>query len=664
MTDANTSMAINGATVTSSTGPTATTMATANDPGIPDGFWWNFEGMPGLGPSTRTFTGSADGYASQDVVINLVPDTMNQINFNLGAGWLEMTPAEMVERLYSGETSDQDMSVINHGTVDANVQLHTVPVPLTWDHSSPVKDPANLPRISEPKSIGRAKHIGAINTDNNPDAVLAAVPAFGADVYPGANIVNWPDVTFPGTWNTVGPAGSYFGGDFRFGDFSTLYILDYSTNDYAAVDTTTGAETVIGTATPTGGDTWSGLTAAIDGTMYASGTSCASSNLYSIDPDTGAATVIGPITNGACVIDIAINGQGDLYGVELISASLLKIDTTTGAGTVVGSLGISPNYAQGLDFDEVTGILYWAAYTTSGELRTIDTTTGASTLIGSFPGGAEVDAFAIASSAGVSLPWLVLTPDSGVVPADEGVLPVNAEFIADGAPHYGLFKAKITMSHDTPYSVEDMPVWFTKAFWDIPEGYWADAYIHALAGIRVTVGCGFGNFCPDDVLLRMHMAVFLERMMHGADYKPPSAVGIFVDVPIEDYSTIADYIEGLYNDGVTAGCVDDGGILYYCPEAMITRDQMSVLICRARGWDPVIPTGIFNDVPTDYWAAGYIERLYSRRRHRRLRRRQLLPDRSDHPCTTGGLPREGLGCRVRHELISGPTPLGPGAPGA
>ena len=166
--DANTGMAINGATVTSSTGPMTQTMGTPLDPNIPDGFWWNFEGMPGLGPSTRTFTGSADGYASQDVVINLVPDTMNQVNFSLGAGWLEMTPAEMVDRLYSGETSDQDMSIINHGMVDANVELHTTPVPLNWDHSSPVKDPANLPRISEPKSIGRAKHIGAINTDNQP----------------------------------------------------------------------------------------------------------------------------------------------------------------------------------------------------------------------------------------------------------------------------------------------------------------------------------------------------------------------------------------------------------------------------------------------------------------------------------------------------------------
>jgi len=609
VTDANTGEALNGALVESSTGPTTHTMGTPDDPNIPDGFWWNFEGMPGLGPSTRTFTASAPNYASQDVELNLVPDTMNQINFSLGAGWLEMTPDEMIERLYGGETNDQDMYITNHGAVDAHIKMLTTPVTLTWDHSSPVRDPGNLPGIHEPKSIGRAQQPARVDPTTHPDLVVASVPAFGDNLF-GPTIVNWPDVTVPDTWNNIGPAGgTFYTGDFRFGDFSTLYVLDNATNNLATVDTTSGAMTVIGPTTPSGSDSWSGLTAALDGTMYASGTTCSASNLYTVDPGTGTTTLVGPITNGACVIDIAINAAGDLYGVDLISASLLKIDTSTGAGTVIGSLGVSPNYAQGLDFDEVTGTLYWASYVGGGALRTIDTTTGASTLIGSFPGGAEVGAFAVASSAGVALPWLELSPTEGTVPGGDSTDTINAHFIADGAPHYGLFKANVSMAHDTPYSVDEMPVYFTKAFWDIPGGFWADAQIHALAGIRVTVGCGFGNFCPDEVLLRKYMAVFLERMLHGADYKPEKAVGIFADVPLEDYSDLADYIEALYNDGVTTGCLDMGGTLYYCPDDPVNRAEMAVFLCRARNLTPVAPTGVFGDVPPDYWAAGYIERL-------------------------------------------------------
>jgi hypothetical protein len=37
-----------------------------------------------------------------------------------------------------------------------------------------------------------------------------------------------------------------------------------------------------------------------------------------------------------------------------------------------------------MDYEEESGILYWAAYTTTGEMRIIDTTTGASTLVGGF----------------------------------------------------------------------------------------------------------------------------------------------------------------------------------------------------------------------------------------------------------------------------------------
>ncbi len=606
--DANNQMAINGAMVESSTGPTTHTMATPDDPAIPDGFWWNFEGMPGLGPSTRTFTASAPSYVSEDVVLNLVPDTMNQINFALGAGWLEVIPTQMDERLYWGEESHQEMDLINHGTADANVTMNLAPVSVTWPHASPVKNTGNSPQAKN-LSMGPALHVGQASNRPSPNLALAAVPAYALDVYPANNVVNWPDVTVPGTWNMLsGVSGTYFAGDFLNGDFSKLYVLDYYTNNFATVDTTTGAETVIGTATPNAGETWGGMASAVDGTLYASGAVCGtSSTLYTINPATGTATVVGNITNGSCIIDIAINAAGDLYGVDIVSDDLIKINPATGAGTVIGSTGISANYAQGLGFDQVSGVLYWASFnagTSMGELRVIDTTTGASTFIGDFPGGAEVDAFAPATFAGGGgLPWLEASPEDGVVPANEGMLAVDMHFMADGAPHFGLYRAKVSMSHDTPYPVDDMNVCFNKAFDDMPvppEGVWnVDAYVAAVAGALPGIGCGNMSFCPDDAMLRGNAARWLMLLRYGPFYAPPPCTGIFSDVVCESTPN-ADFIEALFNDGISAGCFYDPntGERRFCPDGVFSRQQMAVQILRATGMEDQPPyEGLYSDMP-------------------------------------------------------------------
>ena len=99
----------------------------------------------------------------------------------------------------------------------------------------------------------------------------------------------------------------------------------------------------------------------------------------------------------------------------------------------------------------------------------------------------------------------------------------------------------------------------------------------------------------------------------GADYSPPQCVGIFQDVICEDTPN-ADYIEALYNEGVTAGCNADP--LQYCPDSPVTRSEMAVFLLAAlEGADYVPPacTGIFGDVPCPtYWAADWIEDLYNR----------------------------------------------------
>ncbi len=449
--------------------------------------------------------------------------------------------------------------------------------------------------------------------------MLAGAPAFGMDLFPNTDLVSWADVTVPGAWTVIsGGMLQFFGGDFLLGDFSKLYVVDYGANNFGTVDTTTGAYTVIGSAVPGGGESWTGITASAGGVLYASATTCSASTLYTIDPGTGAATAVGTITDGPCIIDIAINPAGELYGVDIVGDVLVQIDPMTGAGTVIGSTGVAANFAQSMDFDDVSGTLYWAAYTAAGELRILDTMTGASTLVGAFPGGAEVDSFAIATFAGggAGLPWLVLTPDEGVVPptaGEPGTLPINAEFLADGADHFGLYRATISAFHDTPYDVNDATVCFTKAFDDVSPAFWGDDFIHSLAGAGISQGCGGADFCPTDLMLRNVMARWLINAYYTPDFTPMACAETFADVPCE-VTPNSDYIEQLYADGLTTGCSTDP--LLFCPYDTVTRAQMATFITRlAYGTDFVPPpaTGtMYPDVAPGlpgWWAADYIEWL-------------------------------------------------------
>ncbi len=111
VTDANTFDAINGADVVNDVGGATTTEPTPDDPNAPDGVYYLFTPLPtGDGPSTRTFTASADGYGDDVVVLNMVPETINQIDFALGAGWLELAPGHLESRLYVGEPSTSALS--------------------------------------------------------------------------------------------------------------------------------------------------------------------------------------------------------------------------------------------------------------------------------------------------------------------------------------------------------------------------------------------------------------------------------------------------------------------------------------------------------------------------------------------------------------------------
>jgi|GEM_PF-1506500 S-layer homology domain. len=113
-------------------------------------------------------------------------------------------------------------------------------------------------------------------------------------------------------------------------------------------------------------------------------------------------------------------------------------------------------------------------------------------------------------------------------------------------------------------------------FLDVPVTYWAAAWIKQLAAEGITSGCGSGNYCPETLVTRAQMAIFLLRAKHGASYVPPDAgsgTG-FTDVPATYWA--AAWIKQLASEGITSGC----GAGLYCPEGSVTREQMAAFLSR------------------------------------------------------------------------------------
>jgi hypothetical protein len=120
------------------------------------------------------------------------------------------------------------------------------------------------------------------------------------------------------------------------------------------------------------------------------------------------------------------------------------------------------------------------------------------------------------------------------------------------------------------------PVATGAMFADVPATHPFATWIEQLAHEGITAGCSTSppQYCPEAGVTRGEMAVFLLRTKHGAGYQPPSATGMFADVPV--IHPFASWVEQLAREGITAGC----GSTTYCPDATITRGQMAVFLVR------------------------------------------------------------------------------------
>lgn len=624
--DGNTNTGLVGATVANDIGGSTLTIS---DPNVGLGYYSFFTPTPPFGangPALRTFTASDPHYASVSVQQAITQNTVNRLDFTLQAGWLDMAPTWLFDFLNPGQTHDQTLGLTNHGGLDANFQLFVIPQQL-YVPSLP-RDPAG-PILVPPQGLKQQLLKSLKGVQWNGPAQPPATPLAAGDV-----IATWPAVA-TNNWgigyNQIGDkvwvgSVSYFGGDGKDHEYlpdgtvtgntvdttwmyvpypadmafdplhNTMWQMNVNIGDPQEIDEFDPATHV-----------WTGNKIQIHGiSSYRTGLAYDSTSdtffmggwndatIYRFDR-TGA--VVQSKNVGLPIAGLAFNSStGHLFVQENSPTDKITVLDVNNNYNVVGSFTVAGfgNYSgAGLEFDCMGHL--WAL--NQGDQKVY-----------------EIDSGEQGTCPWMGVPWLTVTPTSGVVPAhnESSPLPIDAQFIADGAPRFGQYTAQIMTTSDTPYPTNPVSVCFTKAYTDVPLGSFAEQFIHAVSGAQITQGCGGSMFCPGDAMTRGTMARWMELARHGAGYTVPRCVGIFADVPCETTPN-ADYIEAFYNEGITAGCATNP--LRYCPNDPVTRAQMAVFIMKSWQGPTYVPpacTGIFTDVPCPGgFAVDWVEDLYN-----------------------------------------------------
>jgi hypothetical protein len=350
---------------------------------------------------------SKEGY---NVISGNVAITGNQTltqNYQLTAPTIAVAPNSLTVTVPVGQTTTRDLTITNSGNG-----------PLAWSGNLQ----SNKDQISIPASNGNFEHTAAsagvapvVNKTNvaNTYKGVRGSTAYGFDVNNG--IFMSFDMDDPSNATTIANVSIVpFGGTFDASNTDFMYVIDYNDGAIKKVEVATGNVTTVGTAGLQSGDNPTGLTCdKSTGILYASSTNGTESMIYTIDPATGAATVIGP-TGIPALIDIAIDGTGQMYGYDIVADNAYKIDKTNGTSTMIGSIGFNSSYAQGMGWDPASDAIYMAAYnagTSAGELRLFDKVTGNTAVLGSLPG--EIDGFAFPGGGGGN--WASIAPNSGVI---------------------------------------------------------------------------------------------------------------------------------------------------------------------------------------------------------------------------------------------------------
>lgn len=130
----------------------------------------------------------------------------------------------------------------------------------------------------------------------------------------------------------------------------------------------------------------------------------------------------------------------------------------------------------------------------------------------------------------------------------------------------------------------------TPIFSDVPASHYAFTFIETLYRANISAGCGTSplKYCPEESLTRAQAAVFLLRAEHGASYIPPDVGASTGFADVPTTYYAAGFIKQLVAEGITAGC----GSGNFCPDSTITRAQMAVFLIRAKHGSSYVPPAV------------------------------------------------------------------------
>ncbi|HTY42111.1 MAG TPA: S-layer homology domain-containing protein [Thermoanaerobaculia bacterium] len=640
--DANTGAGLNGATVTDlHTGGTFATTGPSPDQG--DGFYTLFA----EGSGAQTFLAGAPLHTGMSEDTTIVPNATVRLDFSLPAGLLDASPRPLSAIVNPGDSTSLTLDVSNSGTGDGTFFLHEVNVP-----PPPPAAATRTPAAAKRPALRRYYDLAS-------RGARARVP-----VLPGAP-TNTPLAA--GAGNVVGTFSTGFSGGYGMAydtDTNRLWICnsdappagltgDGLDHEFQPDGTPTGATIDLQGAPSTwqGDGTYDARTGMIWQTGVAFRVGDPNQCLFEIDPSAGVVTgktICGPWSNYPGLTGLAYDYATDTFYVGDQLGSITHVDL---AGNVLDS-GYIGLQISGLAFNPTTRILYVGTFSNIPyDIWLVDPSHGYSVLSGF---SVKSNGVPVLNGNGVSLeadclghlwvydiaqasvfevesgsqgwcvdeiPWLsedpaaATVPGSGVGAGAANTVPVTVTFDSTGlAP--GLRLRSLVFTSNTPTPVAPVPVDFTVLFNDVPSGSFAWNYIYGAAGAGVMPGCApqapLFDFCPGQAVTRRSMAGYIETAVHGALTPPPVYRAEFDDVLLGSFN--ADYIQGLLDDRITAGCSVSPAL--YCPDVPVTRAQMAVFVWKGQHGDeappPCTPPGTFADVPCPGgFAVDYVEGIYA-----------------------------------------------------
>ena len=156
----------------------------------------------------------------------------------------------------------------------------------------------------------------------------------------------------------------------------------------------------------------------VSGQLYGYADSCNADieGLFIINPDNADATSVGPSGFNGGGNGLAIRpGTSDIFGTPIDASGLITLDPATGAGTVIpASSGNVPNRINAMDFNPETGELYGSfmdvnntvGFGVANYLVTISTSDGNTELVGLTVPGLDAIVFVEGSFPVTSIPTL------------------------------------------------------------------------------------------------------------------------------------------------------------------------------------------------------------------------------------------------------------------